>query len=58
MTSGSATSASGHDPAMGERGGHLQAERGGLDDDRAGDRIQDLVPLHRPSDVLDVVEAV
>ena len=44
------------DAAMTQRGDHLQAQRGGLDHDRGLHPVQDLVPLDRPADVLDVVQ--
>ncbi len=48
----------GLDAAMRERRGHLHAERRRLDDDRHLDGVENLVPLHRLADVLDVVEAL
>src|SRR6266704_4725053 len=44
------------DAAVAQRGDHLQAQRGGLDHDRRLHPVQDLVPLDRPADVLDVVQ--
>ena len=43
-------------PRWASAGHHLHAERRRLDDHRRLDGVQDLVPLHRLADVLDVVE--
>nr|WP_261808898.1 hypothetical protein [Nonomuraea sp. C10] len=47
----------GLDAAVGERGDHLGSQRRRLVDDRGLHRVEDLVPLHRLADVLDVVDA-
>ena len=46
------------DVAAGERAGHLDAEPHATDHDRALDRVELLVELHRAADVLDVVQAL
>jgi len=46
------------DAPVRQGGHHLQAQRRGLHDHGALDGVEDLVPLHRGPDVLDVVETL
>ena len=45
------------DPAVGQGRRHLEPQGRGVDDDGRADLVEDLVPLHRLADVLDVVQA-